>query len=111
MSLAQQSLLYAPSRQKAAHQVAQHTPSHQALFQEAQVIFQQPQFPPSAPLNPFQSQSGSFDYGHRWSDPGRRPSFGQPDWVSSNSTPGSRYSQVCKRVASELSKPNSQLPS
>lgn len=79
MSLAQQSLLYAPSQQS-----AQHSSNPQSLFQP-------PHFPPRATANHF--QNNSLDMGHRWSDPGRRPSFGQPDWMSANSTPGSRYSQ------------------
>ena len=97
MSLAQQSLLYAPSQQHAAQQVAaqqavaaQLKSSHQALFQPAQF----PPTPGGGSSNPFRSQNNSMDQGHRWSDPGRRPSFSQHDWMSTTSTPVSSYSQV-----------------
>ncbi|DBA82235.1 TPA: hypothetical protein ACH3X2_000507 [Trebouxia sp. C0005] len=73
MSLAQQSLLYAPSQQTSTH--AQMLPP--------------PQFSPQA--YPFGSSRSSLEQGFRSSDPGRRPSFSNHDWMSTNSGP-SRYS-------------------
>lgn len=73
MSLAQQSLLYAPSQQTSTH--AQMLPP--------------PQFSPQA--YPFGSSRSSLEQGYRSSDPGRRPSFSNHDWTSTNSGP-SRYS-------------------
>ena len=73
MSLAQQSLLYAPSQQPSTH--AQMLPP--------------PQFSPQA--YPFGSGRSSLEQGHRSSDPGRRPSLNNHDWMSTNSGP-SRYS-------------------
>jgi len=77
MSLAQQSLLYAPSQQTSTH---------------AQML-QPPQFSPQAypSRNTFGSSRSSLEQGFRNSDPGRRPSFSNHDWVSTNSGP-SRYS-------------------
>ena len=97
MSLAQQSLLYAPSQQHAAQQVAAQQAAAAQLNSSHQALFQPSQFPPTpggGTSNPFRSQNNSMDQGHRWSDPGRRPSFSQHDWMSTTSTPVSRYSQV-----------------
>ncbi len=86
MSLAQQSLLYAPSQQNSAQ------------------LFQQPQFSPQAftRRNPFGSGRSSLETGYRASDPGRRPSFGQQDWMSSGSGP-SRYSTSSNPPSSRYS--------
>lgn len=81
MSLAQQSLLYAPSQQNPGqHNVGQG-------------LFQQHQFTQSyTPRHPFGSGRSSIEQGYRSSDPGRRPSFSHQDWMSTGSGP-SRYSQ------------------
>lgn len=88
MSLAQQSLLYAPSQQ-------QPTPLQ---------MFQQAQFSPQtySSRNPFGSGRSSLEQGFRSSDPGRRPSFSNPDWMSSASGP-SRYSTGSGPASSRFS--------
>ena len=81
LCLAQQSLLYAPSRQE------------QDAAQRNHQLFQQHQFAPQSfpTRNPLGSSRNSLDTGFRWSDPGRRPSFSHHDWMSTGSGP-SRYS-------------------
>ncbi len=84
MSLAQQSLLYASS---------QHTSTHAQMLPP-------PQFSPQA--YPFGSSRSSLEQGYRSSDPGRRPSFSNHDWMSANSGP-SRYSTSSGPASSRYS--------